>query len=157
MRHRSPRSWPRALPPSTVLPSDDEGDVTLSGLRGQHVVLYFYPKDDTSGCTAQACEFRDLGDDFAAVGAKVLGVSPAPLKSHVKFRGKYGLNFTLLSDADHAVAEAYGVWVEKSMYGKKYMGIERSTFVISPEGEVLHALYKVKAKGNAAQALAGVR
>lgn len=141
------------IAPDFTLPSDDEGDVTLSALRGQIVVLYFYPKDDTSGCTAQACEFRDLGDEFAAAGARVLGVSPDPLASHARFRAKHGLGFTLLSDEDHTVSEAYGVWLEKSMYGRTYMGIERSTFVISPDGEILHADYKVKAKGNAAQAL----
>lgn len=135
--------------PDFTLPSDRDGDVTLSGLRGRRVVLYFYPKDDTSGCTAQACEMRDALPRFDGVDAAVLGVSPDPVASHRKFREKYDLNFPLLSDEDHRVAEAYGVWKEKNMYGRKYMGIERSTFLIDEEGVVQGVWRKVKAKGHA--------
>jgi len=135
--------------PDFTLPADEGGPVTLSGLRGKKVVLYFYPKDDTSGCTAQACELRDALPRFDGVDAVILGVSPDTVASHRKFRAKYGLNFPLLADEDHAVAEAYGVWVEKSMYGRTYMGIERSTFLIGEDGIVLEAWRKVKAKGHA--------
>jgi thioredoxin-dependent peroxiredoxin len=139
--------------PDFALEADDGSTVRLSDLRGQTVVLYFYPKDDTSGCTVQACDFRDLGADYSASGARVLGVSPDSLASHTRFRAKHGLNFTLLSDPDHRVAEAYGVWVQKSMYGRRYMGIERSTFVIGPDGIVAQALRKVKPAGHAADVL----
>jgi len=139
--------------PGFSLQADDGSTVSLSDLAGGTVALYFYPKDDTTGCTAQACEFRDMKADYDAAGVRVIGVSPDPLKSHVKFRDKYGLPFTLLSDPDHTAAEAYGVWVEKSMYGKSYMGIERSTFVIGPDGVVTQALYKVKPSGHAASLL----
>jgi peroxiredoxin Q/BCP len=135
--------------PDFTLPSDQEGDVTLSGLRGRRVVLYFYPKDDTSGCTAQACELRDELPRFEGVDAVVLGVSPDSVASHGKFREKYDLNFPLLADEDHRVAEAYGVWKEKSMYGRKYMGIERSTFLIDEKGVVIEAWRKVKPNGHA--------
>lgn len=135
--------------PDFTLPSDQEGDVTLSGLRGRRVVLYFYPKDDTSGCTAQACELRDELPRFQGVDAVVLGVSPDSVASHRKFREKHDLNFPLLADEDHGVAEAYGVWKEKSMYGRKYMGIERSTFLIDEKGVVIEAWRKVKPKGHA--------
>ncbi len=140
--------------PDFALEADDGSTVSLGDLSGQRVVLYFYPKDDTSGCTAQACEFRDSVPEFDARGARVIGVSPDPLKSHVKFRDKHDLNFALLSDPEHVAAEAYGVWVEKSMYGRTYMGVERSTFVIAPDGTLEQALYKVKPKGNAASVLA---
>ncbi|MEW6582396.1 MAG: thioredoxin-dependent thiol peroxidase [Actinomycetota bacterium] len=150
------RLSPGDAAPDFALESDDGGTIRLSDLAGTRVVLYFYPKDDTTGCTAQACEYRDLNDDFTRVGARVLGVSPDPLALHERFRRKYDLNFTLLSDPDHAAAEAYGVWVEKSMYGRTYMGVERSAFVIGPDGVVERALYKVKAKGNAADVLAGL-
>lgn len=136
------------LAPDFTLPADDGSQVRLSDLRGRRVVLYFYPKDDTSGCTAQACELRDDRARFDALDAVVLGVSPDPVSSHVKFRDKYDLNFPLLADEDHAVSEAYGVWKEKSMYGRTYMGIERSTFVIDPEGRVEKAWRKVKARGH---------
>lgn len=135
--------------PDFTLPSDNRGDVTLSALRGHKVVLYFYPKDDTSGCTTQACELRDSLPRFDGVDAVILGVSPDSVASHGKFRSKYGLNFALLADEDHAVAEAYGVWQEKSMYGRTYMGIERSTFLIDENGVVLEAWRKVKAQGHA--------
>ena len=135
--------------PDFTLASDDRGDVTLSDLRGRKVVLYFYPKDDTSGCTAQACELRDALPRFEGVDAVILGVSPDSVASHAKFRKKYGLNFALLADEDHAVAEAYGVWQEKSLYGRAYMGIERSTFLIDEKGVVMEAWRKVKAQGHA--------
>ena len=139
--------------PDFSLQADDGSTVDLASLRGSTVALYFYPKDDTTGCTAQACEFRDMKADYDAAGVRVIGVSPDPLKSHTTFRDKYELPFTLLSDPDHVAAEAYGVWVEKSMYGKTYMGIERSTFVIGPDGVLKEALYKVKPKGHAASVL----
>jgi peroxiredoxin Q/BCP len=139
--------------PDFSLQADDGSTVSLSGLAGQTVALYFYPKDDTSGCTAQACEFRDMQADYDAAGVRIIGVSPDPLTSHTRFRDKHGLPFTLLSDPDHAAAEAYGVWVQKSMYGKTYMGVERSTFVIGPDGTLQQALYKVKPKGHAASLL----
>jgi peroxiredoxin Q/BCP len=143
------RLVPGSPAPDFRLDADDGSTVALGDLRGQRVVLYFYPKDDTSGCTTQACGFRDHAADFDASGARVIGVSPDSLASHVKFRDKHGLPFTLLSDPDHTAAEAYGVWVEKSMYGRKYMGIERSTFVIGPDGALEDVLYKVKPAGHA--------
>ncbi len=139
--------------PDFSLPADDGSTVSLSDVAGTTVVLYFYPKDDTAGCTTQACGLRDMSADYDAAGVRVIGVSPDPVASHVKFRDKHDLPFTLLSDADHAVAEAYGVWVEKSMYGRTYMGVERSTFVIGPDGVLKEALYKVKPKGHAASVL----
>ncbi|NNE33907.1 MAG: thioredoxin-dependent thiol peroxidase [Rhodothermales bacterium] len=139
--------------PDFSLLADDGSTINLSDFRGKTVVLYFYPKDNTSGCTAQACEYRDHAEQFTAKDAVVLGVSPDGLKSHEKFRDKFDLNFPLLVDQDHAVAEAYGVWKEKSMYGRKYMGIERSTFVISPDGAIAQAFRKVKAKGDAERVL----
>jgi peroxiredoxin Q/BCP len=139
--------------PGFTLEADDGSTVGLGDLAGTTVVLYFYPKDDTSGCTAEACEFRDLAPDYAAAGARVIGVSPDPVASHVSFRDKHGLPFTLLSDPDHAAAEAYGVWVEKSRYGRTYMGVERSTFVIGPDGVLAQALYGVRPKGHAASVL----
>jgi thioredoxin-dependent peroxiredoxin len=138
-----------ALGPGDTAPdftlSDQHGDaVTLSGLKGQTVVLYFYPKADTPGCTTQACSVRDHRTDYETAGAVVLGVSPDPVKPIAKFDEKYGLGFPLLSDEDHAVAEAYGVWVEKSMYGRKYMGNERTTFVIGPDGTIRDVFRSVK-------------
>ena len=125
--------------------SDDTGaTVSLADLAGRRVVLYFYPKDDTSGCTAQACALRDDWSAVEALDVALFGVSPDSAASHVKFRAKYDLPFPLLVDEDHATAEAYGVWVEKSMYGRKYMGIERSTFVVGPDGHLEHILRKVK-------------
>jgi len=130
--------------PDFTLTSDSGTAVTLSSFRGKPVVLYFYPKDDTPGCTTQACGIRDAWAEFEARGAVVLGVSPDGPKKHVKFKEKYGLPFTLLADEDHAVAELYDVWVEKSMLGKKYMGIERSTFVIDADGNVATIMRRVK-------------
>jgi thioredoxin-dependent peroxiredoxin len=135
--------------PEFTLEADDGSQVTLKDLRGGKVVLYFYPKDDTSGCTTQACDFRDSMSELETRGATVLGVSPDSAASHRKFKEKYGLNFPLLVDADHEVAEAYGVWKEKSMYGRKYWGIERSTFLIDEKGRVEKAWRKVRPKGHA--------
>jgi len=139
--------------PDFELPSDTGEPVKLSQLRGKPVVLYFYPKDDTPGCTAQACGIRDAYDDFREKGAVVLGVSPDDEASHVKFKQKYKLPFTLLADPEHRVAEQYGVWRERNMYGKKSMGIERSTFVIDADGNVAKALRRVKPDEHAAQVL----
>jgi peroxiredoxin Q/BCP len=130
--------------PDFTLPDQHGEPVSLSGLRGKTVVLYFYPKADTPGCTTQACGVRDHSPDYEQAGAVVLGISPDPVKKIAKFADKYRLEFALLADEDHAVAEAYGVWVEKSMYGRKYMGNERSTFVISPQGTVEEVFRKVK-------------
>ena len=130
--------------PDFTLP-DQHGDaVTLSDLRGRTVVLYFYPKADTPGCTTQACGIRDRRPEYEHANAVVLGVSPDPVKAVAKFDAKHGLGFTLLADQDHAVCEAYGVWVQKSMYGKTYMGAERSTFVIDPDGKIVEVFRKVK-------------
>ena len=139
--------------PDFTLVSDTGEPVSLSALRGQPVVLYFYPKDDTPGCTAQACGIRDAWGDFEERGAVVLGVSPDEQSSHAAFKEKYGLPFTLLADPGHEVAEDYGVWVERTMYGKTFMGIERSTFVIDAEGRVVKAMRKVKPDTHAAQVL----
>lgn len=144
------------IAPDFTLPADDGTEVTLSALRGRKVVLYFYPKDDTSGCTKQACGVRDRWVDFEARGAVVLGVSPDPVASHVKFRDKYGLPFRLLADVDHAVAEAYGVWKEKSMYGRKYWGNERTTFVIDETGRIAKIFPKVRPAEHAAKVLAAL-
>jgi peroxiredoxin Q/BCP len=130
--------------PDFTLPDQNGEQVSLSALRGKTVVLYFYPKADTPGCTAQACGVRDHREDYERAGAVVLGVSPDPVKPIAAFDEKYGLGFPLLSDEDHEVAEAYGVWVEKSMYGRKYMGNERTTFVIGPDGVIREVLRSVK-------------
>ena len=130
--------------PAFTLPDQDGEPVSLADFAGRTLVLYFYPKADTPGCTTQACGVRDHVADYDAAGATVLGVSPDPVRAVKKFHDKQGLNFTLLADADHAVAEAYGVWVEKSMYGKTYWGNERTTFVIGPDGTVEQVLRKVK-------------
>ena len=139
--------------PAFSVPSDTMGTVTLKQFKGHPVVLYFYPKDDTSGCTTQACGFRDSWDDVTARGATVLGVSPDPVESHGRFRKKYDLPFPLLADTDHKVALAYGAWGEKSMYGRKYMGIHRTTFIIDGDGKVVKVFRKVKPKGHAAEVL----
>jgi peroxiredoxin Q/BCP len=142
--------------PAFTLPSDSGEEVSLESLRGKPVVLYFYPKDDTPGCTAQACGIRDAWGEFERRGAIVLGVSADSPKKHAKFREKYGLPFTLLADEDRAVAELYGTWVEKSMYGKTYMGIERSTFIIDPKGNVAKIMRKVKPAEHADDVLAAL-
>jgi thioredoxin-dependent peroxiredoxin len=130
--------------PDFELPDQNGEPVRLSELRGQKVVVYFYPKADTPGCTTQACGIRDHAADYDAADAVVLGISPDPVKRVKKFAEKYDLGFALLADEDHAVAEAYGVWVEKSMYGRTYWGNERTTFVIDPDGRVAEVLRKVK-------------
>jgi peroxiredoxin Q/BCP len=132
--------------PDFTLPDQDGEALTLSGLRGQTVVLYFYPRADTPGCTTQACGVRDHGTDYEAAGARVVGVSPDEVADVKKFADKFDLDFTLLADADHAVAEAYGTWGEKSMYGKKYWGVQRSTFLIDPEGRIARVFPKVSPK-----------
>jgi thioredoxin-dependent peroxiredoxin len=139
--------------PDFTLHSDAGEPVTLSSLRGRAVVLYFYPKDDTPGCTKQACSFRDAYGEFEERGATILGVSPDDEGSHVRFKEKYGLPFTLLADPEHQVAEQYGVWVEKNTYGKKSMGIKRSTFVIDAEGSVARAMLGVSPEGHADEVL----
>ena len=135
--------------PDFTLPSHDGSHLSLRDFRGKKVVLYFYPKNDTPGCTTQACDLRDNLSSIQSADAVVLGVSPDPVDSHVKFREKFSLNFPLLSDHDHKTSEAYGVWKEKSMYGKKFWGIERSTFLIDENGVVQDAWRNVKAKGHA--------
>ncbi len=130
--------------PDFELPTDSGETIKLSALRGKPVVLYFYPKDDTPGCTTQACGIRDAYGEFERAGAVVLGVSPDDESSHVKFRDKYELPFTLLADTDHAVAEQYGVWGEKKYMGKSYMGVNRSTFVIDADGNVKKVMHDVK-------------
>jgi thioredoxin-dependent peroxiredoxin len=142
--------------PDFTLTSDRGEAVTLSSLRGKPVVLYFYPKDDTPGCTTQACGIRDAYGEFERAGAIVLGVSPDDESSHVKFRNKYELPFTLLADEDHAVAEQYGVWGEKKYMGKSYMGINRSTFVIDADGNVKKAMRDVKPATHADDVLAAL-
>ena len=142
--------------PDFELTSDSGETVRLASLRGKPVVLYFYPKDDTPGCTAQACGIRDAWGEFQRAGAVVLGVSPDDAASHAKFKEKYGLQFPLLADPDHAVAEEYGVWGEKHLYGKTYMGIVRSTFVIAADGNVTKVMRKVKPDTHADDVLAAL-
>lgn len=132
--------------PNFTLPDQNGDKVKLSDLKGETVVLYFYPKANTSGCTVQACGVRDRKADYAAAGARVIGISPDEVKDVDKFAGKHDLDFTLLADADHAVAEKYGTWVEKSMYGNKYMGVQRATFVIDPKGKIARVFPKVQPK-----------
>ncbi len=142
--------------PDFELKSDSGETVSLESLRGKPVVLYFYPKDDTPGCTAQACGIRDAWGEFERAGAVVLGVSPDDEASHVKFKEKYGLQFPLLADTDHEVAERYGVWKERTNYGKTYMGIERSTFVIDADGNVAKEMRRVKPDTHADDVLAAL-
>lgn len=132
--------------PDFTLPDQDGNPVTLSELRGQPIVLYFYPKADTPGCTTQACGIRDHRADYERTGARVIGVSPDTVGAQRKFAEKYDLDFTLLADEDHSVAELYGVWGDKKMYGKTYMGVRRSTFLIDPEGVVAHVIPKASPK-----------
>ncbi len=136
------------LAPDFTLPSDDRGEVTLSALRGTPVIVYFYPKDMTPGCTTQACDFRDNLAKLQQAGFQVLGISPDSVKRHATFRLKHDLTFTLLADEDHAVASAYGVWRTKQNYGKSYEGIVRSTFIIDAEGVVQAVHDNVRAKGH---------
>ena len=142
--------------PDFTLATDSDARLKLSSLKGKNVVLYFYPKSDTPGCTTEACEFRDQNAAYAKADTVVLGVSPDPVKAQAKFRTKFDLPFTLLADEEHAVAEKYGVWVEKSMYGKKYMGVERSTFIINKDGKIAKVFPKVKPAGHAAEVLAAL-
>jgi len=126
---------------------------SLAGLKGQRVVVFFFPKADTPGCTKEACEFRDAQKIFTKKNAAIVGISPDKEAAHAKFAAKYGLTFTLVADPEHAIAEAYGVWKEKSMYGRKYMGIERTTFVIDEKGKIAEIFNKVKPEGHAAAVL----
>jgi thioredoxin-dependent peroxiredoxin len=142
--------------PDFELPADDGSTVRLADLAGKRVVLYFYPKDDTPGCTKQACSLRDARADFEAVGATVVGVSPDSPASHARFRDKYALGFPLLSDEDHATAVAYGAWGEKTSYGRTSMGIIRSAFVIGEDGTIVLAKYNVKPDATAPGALAAL-
>ena len=140
--------------PEIALRTDSGEEFQLSALKGKRVVLYFYPRANTPGCTIEACEFRDDAQQFAKKGATVVGVSPDKQAAQAKFKDKFTLPFTLLADQDKAAAQAYGVWKEKTMYGKKVMGVERSTFVIGPDGRIEKIYAKVKAAGHAAEVLA---
>ena len=146
-----------AKAPAFTLPTDGGGNVSLSKLKGKKVVVYFYPKDDTPGCTKEACAFRDTLPDFSEAGAEIIGISKDPPAKHDRFKAKYDLNFTLASDEDGRVIEAYGVWVEKNMYGRKYMGIERATFLIDEKGKVQAVWRKVKVNGHVEAVLDAVR
>ncbi|MEM8854540.1 MAG: peroxiredoxin [Pseudomonadota bacterium] len=143
--------------PDFSLPGDGESEITLSAHRGKTVVVYFYPKDNTSGCTKEAVAFNELAGDFEKAGAVIIGVSPDPVKSHDKFKEKYDLSFALAADEEKAAAQAYDVWKEKSMYGKKYMGVERSTFLVAPDGTLAKIWRKVKVPGHAEAVLAAAR
>jgi thioredoxin-dependent peroxiredoxin len=143
--------------PDFDLPTKSGEALRLSRLKGKPVVVYFYPKDDTSGCTAEAKDFSKLAPDFRKAGIEVIGVSPDSVESHQKFRKKYDLTISLAADADKAVATAYGVWVEKSMYGRKYMGVERSTFLIDGKGRIAKSWRKVKVPGHAEEVLAAAK
>jgi peroxiredoxin Q/BCP len=143
--------------PAFELPQAGGGTLSLASLKGKPVVLYFYPKDDTSGCTAEAIAFSGLKPQFAKADATVVGMSPDSVKSHDKFRSKHALAVELVSDADKKVLEAYGVWTEKSMYGRKYMGVERTTFLIGPGGKVARVWRKVKVPGHAEEVLEAVK
>ena len=143
--------------PAFTLAADDGTKVRLSALKGKPVVLYFYPRDDTPGCTKEACAFRDRKSEIDALGAVVLGVSPDTVERHVKFRDKYTLNFPLLADPDHKVAEKYGAWREKNMYGKKSMGIQRSTYLIDAAGKVARVWQRVKVAGHDDQVIEALK
>lgn len=145
-----------AAPEFTLQASNNE-TISLKDYRGKNVVLYFYPKDMTPGCTTEACDFRDYHGDFAKLNTVVLGISPDDVKSHDKFTAKHELPFPLLADPDHQVAEAYGVWVLKKMYGREYMGIERSTFLIDAQGNIAHVWPKVKVKGHVQEVLETIK
>lgn len=143
--------------PSIEMPCDDGSKIKLSGRKGRVIVLYFYPKDDTPGCTTEAKDFSCLAAQFKAAGADVIGVSPDSVESHKKFKSKHDLNIVLAADEDRAAATAFGVWVEKSMYGRKYMGVERSTFLISKSGTILKSWRSVKVPRHAEEVLAVVK
>jgi thioredoxin-dependent peroxiredoxin len=143
-------SMPAAGDPAPDFALPDENGVIhrLADQRGRWTIVYFYPKDDTPGCTVEACAFRDANDDLVAAGAVVWGISPDDARSHGRFREKFHLTFPLLSDEDHATAEAYGAWVQKTKYGRTYMGVQRSTFLVGPDGRVAHAWHTVKPEGH---------
>ena len=143
--------------PDFSLPADGGRDIALTSYAGQKLVLYFYPKDDTSGCTQEAIDFNGLRQEFEKAGTAILGVSPDPVKKHDKFKAKYELEFPLLSDEQKHMLEAYGVWVEKSMYGRKYMGVERTTVLIAADGTIAQVWPKVKVPGHAAEVLAATQ
>jgi len=145
------------LSPLFTAPTDSNGTFSLSDAKGSWVVLYFYPKDDTSGCTAEACDFRDNMRRLKRKGVMVVGVSPDSPKKHDKFKEKYDLTFPLVSDEDHSICEAYGVWKEKSMYGRKYMGVERTTLIIDPKGKIAHTFSKVSVPGHVDAVLATLK
>lgn len=156
MANSSSALAPGAKAPAFKALSDSGAPVALKDFKGRPVVLYFYPKDDTSGCTTEACGFRDSWGAVQAAGAVVLGVSPDGVASHQKFKKKYELPFILLADEDHALAEAYEAWGEKSMYGRKYFGVLRKTYIIDARGKISHVFPKVKPKGHAAEVLAAL-
>ena len=139
--------------PNFEMNTDGDGKITLSDIKGYNVIVYFYPKDDTPGCTKEACEFRDAFPDFSSLDAKIVGVSKDTVAKHNKFKAKYDLPFQLAADEDGSVCDSYGTWVEKSMYGKKYMGIERATFLIDKEGVIRGIWRKVKVKGHVEEVL----
>jgi len=145
------------MAPDFKLPNEDGNEVGLASFKGKKLVLYFYPKADTSGCTKEANEFNALLSDYRAAGVAILAVSPDPAKALAKFKIKYGLGFPLLGDESHATLEAYGVWTQKSMYGRSYMGVERSTFLIGKEGRIAKLWRKVKVDGHAGEVLASAR
>src|ERR1700723_3200548 len=142
-----------ALQAGDPAPQIRSGDFQLSKLRGKQVVLFFYPKSDTPGCTKEACEFRDAAKSFSKHDAEIVGISPDKPEAQAKFAAKYGFPYAFVADPDHSIAEAYGVWKEKSMYGRKYMGIERTTFLIGGDGKIVRIFPKVKPEGHAAQVL----
>lgn len=148
---------PGTQAPAFILPVTGGQNISLDSLKGRKVVLYFYPKDDTSGCTLEAQTFQALRQEFEAADTEILGVSPDPMKSHDKFRAKYGLEFPLASDEAKSMLEAYGVWVEKSMYGRTYMGVERTTVLIDRNGKIARVWNKVKVPGHAEEVLAAAK
>jgi len=143
--------------PDFTLATDRGENVKLSQLKGQPVVVYFYPKDSTSGCTRQAQAFTEMAKDFESLGARVIGISPDTTESHAKFRAKYGLSVDLAADPDRKAIDAYGVWIEKSMYGRKYMGVDRSTFLVDAKGRIARIWRKVRVPGHAEEVLAAVK
>jgi len=144
------------LAPDFTLPDQEGNPITLSHLRGRTVVLFFYPRADTPGCTVEACGFRDMAERFRELGVELLGISTDPPKAQAKFAEKYGLPMRLLADTEHKVAELYGVWVEKKRYGRSYMGVERQTFVIGPDGRLVKVFERVKPEGHAAEVLSAL-
>jgi peroxiredoxin Q/BCP len=146
-----------AVAPDFTLPAEGGASIALAGLRGRPVVLFFYPRDDTAGCTAEAVDFSRLHDGFARAGIAVVGLSPDTVASHVRFRKKHGLSIPLAADVGKAAAEAYGVWVEKSMYGRRFMGVERTTFLIGAQGRIARIWRKVKVPGHAEDVLAAAK